>query len=80
MLQVSGDGRDEALIMNGNILHAIGVDARGKGEFRWRATFEPDWGFTEHGVPVIADVDGSGRPQILINTVNGYLYGLGNKP
>lgn len=77
MGDLDGDGRDEALVMNGNVLHAIGEGSRGKGEFLWRATFEPHFGWTEHGYPVIADVDGTGKPQILMNTTSGYLYGLG---
>ena len=77
---LDGDGRDEALVFNGNVLHAIGENTLGKGEVLWTATFEPDFGWNEHGVPVVADVDGSGRPQILINTASGYLIALGERP
>jgi hypothetical protein len=76
---IDGDGEDEALIVNGNILHAIGENEAGAGETLWRATFTPATSWTEHGYPVIADVDGSGRPQILVNSALGYLYGLGSK-
>ena len=76
---LDGNGRDEALIMNGSTLHAIGENAQGQGVELWRASFEPASGWTEHGEPIIADVDGTGRPQILINTRNGYLYALGSR-
>jgi len=74
---LDGDGRDEALIMDGNVLHAIGETAQGQGVELWRATFEPANGWGEHGDPIIADVDGTGRPQILVNARSGYLYALG---
>lgn len=79
---LDGDGRDEAYIVAQNVLYAFGENA-GQGEMRWRATFGRtefqegnDW-LNEFGYPVIADLDASGRPQIIINSPDGYVYGLG---
>ncbi|MGI9271757.1 MAG: hypothetical protein ACR2QT_08285, partial [Woeseiaceae bacterium] len=51
-----------------------------QGEILWRATFQNNRYDADLGEVVIADVDGSGRPQILINTASGYMYGLGAPP
>jgi hypothetical protein len=75
---IDGDGEDEALIVNGNILDAIGENESGTGETLWRATFTPADRWMEHGYPLIADVDGSGKPQIIVNSALGYVYGLGS--
>ncbi len=70
---LDGDGRDEVLISVGNVLRVVGEES-GQGLLRWRATFVAEPGELN---PVIADVDGSGRPQILINISTAYLYSLG---
>ncbi|MGI9235395.1 MAG: hypothetical protein ACR2RD_17315 [Woeseiaceae bacterium] len=75
---IDGDGRDEALFNDCNFLYAIGENGAGQGEILWRATFRDNRWNADLGEVVVADVDGSGRPQILINTSSGYLYGLGN--
>jgi hypothetical protein len=75
---IDGDGRDEALFIDCNILYAIGENKNGLGEILWRATFQGNRYNADLGEVVIADVDGTGRPQILLNTASGYLYGLGS--
>lgn len=77
MGDIDGDGRDEALFNDCNFLYAIGENNAGQGEILWRAKFLDNRYDADLGEVVIADVDGSGRPQILINTSSGYLYGLG---
>lgn len=73
---LDGDGRDEVYFTQGNVLYAL-ADIAGSGTWLWRATFGPD--YNEFSTAVIADVDGTGRPQILINHPDGYLFGLGNR-
>ncbi|MGI9271081.1 MAG: hypothetical protein ACR2QT_04855, partial [Woeseiaceae bacterium] len=68
---IDGDGRDEALFNDCNVLYAIGENSAGQGEILWRATFQNNRYDADLGEVVIADVDGSGRPQILINTASG---------
>lgn len=78
MGDIDGDGREEALFNDCNFLYAVGENSAAQGEILWRATFLDNRWNADLGEVVIADVDGSGRPQILINTASGYLYGLGN--
>lgn len=72
---LDGDGRDEVYFTQGNVLYAL-AEIGGNGTWLWRATFAPY--YNEFSTAVIADVDGTGRPQILINHPDGYLFGLGN--
>ena len=75
-VDLDGDGRDEALFTYGNVLYAIGEND-GVGHLAWKATFAPDsWGALL-GELSIADVDGTGRPHVLVNTQSGHLYGIG---
>lgn len=73
---LDGDGRDEVYFTQGNVLYAL-AEIEGSGTLLWRATFGPD--YNEFSTAVIADVGGTGRPQILINHPDGYLFGLGNR-
>ena len=73
---LDGDGRDEVYFTQGNVLYAL-AEIGGVGTWLWRATFGP--GYNEFSGAVIADVDGTGRPQILVNHPDGYLFGLGNR-
>jgi hypothetical protein len=74
---IDGDGKDEALFNDCNFLYAIGEKSPVEGEFLWRVTFPDNQYNADLGDVVIADVDGSGRPQIIVNTASGYIYGLG---
>lgn len=71
---LDGDGREEVYFTLQNFLYAL-AEIDGGGQIIWRVTFSPVT--DEYSTPVIADVDGSGRPQILINTPDAYLYSLG---
>ncbi len=76
-VDLDGDGRDEALFTYGNVLYAIGENDDGVGHLAWKATFAPNsWGALL-GELSIADVDGTGRPNVLVNTESGHLYGIG---
>jgi hypothetical protein len=76
-VDLDGDGRDEALFTYGNVLYAIGEDDDGGGHLAWQATFAPDSWRALLGDLSIADVDGTGRPHVLVNTQSGHLYGIG---
>ena len=76
-VDLDGDGRDEALFTYGNVLYAVGEDDDGGGHLAWQVTFAPDSWRALLGDLAIADVDGTGRPQVLVNTQSGYLYGIG---
>ena len=78
MADIDGDGRDEALFTQANVLYAVGENEQAEGELLWRVIFEPDSWFGQLGDVVIADVDGSGKAHILVSTASGYLYGLGS--
>ena len=56
---------------------AVGEDDDGGGHLAWQVTFAPDPWRALLGDLAIADVDGTGRPQVLVNTESGYLYGIG---
>ena len=74
---LDGDGREEGYFTHNGVLWSIGENSSGTaGEIYWRANFSTG----ELSYPVIADVDGSGRPVLLINHPNAYLYGLGRLP
>lgn len=77
MADIDGDGRDEALFTQANLLYAVGENGKGEGELLWKAVFGPDSWNGQTGDVVIADIDGSGHAQILVTTASGYLYGLG---
>jgi hypothetical protein len=72
---LDGDGRDEVYFTQGNVLYAL-AEIGGAGAWLWRATFGAE--YNEFSTAVIADVDGSGRPQILINSPDSYVFSLGN--
>jgi outer membrane protein assembly factor BamB len=76
-IDLDGDGLDEALFTHKNNIYAVGVDAQVGAVLLWRATFEPSSWLGQLGEVVIADVDGSGIPQLIVNTASGYMYGLG---
>ena len=78
MADIDGDGRDEALFSYENIIYAIAENDKGEGELLWTATFGSDSWQGELGDIVIADVDGTGKAQILVNTASGYLFALGS--
>ena len=72
---LNGDGRDEAYFTGNGVLWSVGENEAGTaGEIYWHANFTPG----ELSYPVIADVDGSGRPVLLINHADAYLYALGS--
>ena len=76
-VDLDGDGRDEALFTYGNVLYAIGEGEDGSGHLAWYATFRPNSWEAMLGDLAIGDVDGTGKPQILVNTESGHLYGIG---
>jgi hypothetical protein len=76
-VDLDGDGRDEALFTYGNVVYAIGEDDDGGGHLAWQATFAPEPWQALLGDLAIGDVDGTGRPHVLVNTESGHLYGLG---
>jgi len=76
-VDLDGDGRDEALFTYANVLYAIGEGEDGSGHLAWYATFAPNSWEALLGDLAIGDVDGTGRPQILVNTESGHLYGIG---
>lgn len=75
---IDGDGRDELLFIKLNRIFALAEEA-GQPVIRWQATIGDEFGSFTLANPVIADVAGLGHPQILVNTGQGYLYGLGVK-
>ena len=78
MDDIDGDGMDDALFSYENIIYAIAENDKGEGELLWTATFGSDSWQGELGDIVIADVDGTGKAQILVNTASGYLFALGS--
>ena len=76
-VDLDGDGRDEALFTYDNVLYAVGEDNDGSGHLAWQATFAPGPWQATLGDLAIGDVDGTGRPHVLVNTESGHLYGLG---
>lgn len=70
---LNGDGRDEAIFVTGKTLWCTGAAATGdEGIVLWRVELPPD----RLGPPAIADVDGSGKPSILVVGNDGYVYCL----
>ena len=78
-VDLDGDGRDEALFTHENNIYAVGVDQQVGAVLLWQVQAEPDAWFAELGDVVIADVDGSGMPQLIVNTSSGYIYGFGSQ-
>lgn len=72
---IDGDGYDEALVSQGNEIYALGMNSQEEFAVLWRARFA-DVGIL--GDIVIADVDDSHRPQILVVNDQDQLYALGN--
>jgi len=79
-VDLDGDGRDEALFTHKNNIYAVGVDPQAGAVLLWQVRVEPNEWFAELGDVVIADVDGSGMPQLIVNTASGYIYGFGGQP
>lgn len=76
---LDGDGRDEVIFAQKNTLYAI-AESNGQPQIRWQATFgDDDWWLDRLGSPVIADVEGLGHPQILVNTSGGRLLSFGSQ-
>jgi outer membrane protein assembly factor BamB len=74
---LDGDGRDEVVFTVQSAMHALAEEG-GEGVIRWSARLEGGGSWeTRLGAPVIADIDGSGWPAILVNTASGHLYALG---
>ena len=76
-VDLDGDGRDEGLFTQKNVLYAVGEDEKGQGTFRWKVTIGEEYGECLSDVTV-ADVYGNGTPQILVTTASGHLYALGD--
>jgi len=71
---VNGDGRVECLFGSGATLYCVGASIDGlSGRVLWTMDLP---GYI--GAPSIADVDGSGRPQIVLTCSDGYVYGIGS--
>ena len=72
-VDLDGDGRDEFLFTQNNVVLAYG-ESDGVGHEVWRVTFEKG---TTLGTLAIADVYGSLEPQVVVNTSTGHVVGLG---
>ena len=79
-VDLDDDGRDEALFTYKNNIYAVGVDPGAGAVLLWQVQVEPDEWLAELGEVVVADLDGSGKPQLIVNTASGYLYGFGGQP
>ena len=79
-VDLDGDGRDEALFTHKNNIYAIGVDPGAGAVLLWQVRVEPDEWLAQLSEVVVADVDGSGRPQLIVNTASGYIYGFSGQP
>jgi hypothetical protein len=77
-VDLDGDGRDEALFTYENCIYAVGVDQQAGAVLLWQVRVEPDAWLAELSEVVIADVDGSGNSQLIVNTSSGYIYGFGS--
>ncbi len=75
-VDLDGDGREEAFFTHQNVLYALEIE---DDELRtaWTATFSPDSWSATLGTLAVGDVDGSGRPRLLVNTSSGHLYVVG---
>jgi hypothetical protein len=78
-VDLDSDGRDEALFTHKNMIYAVGVDQKVGAVLLWQVRVEPDAWLAQLSDVVIADVDGSGTPQLIVNTSSGYIYGFGNQ-
>jgi hypothetical protein len=76
-VDLDGDGREEAIFAYGNVIYCIGETVEGTGRVEWKATFGSNFWESEIGELAIASIDGSGNPQILLNTASSYIYSLG---
>lgn len=72
---IDGDGFDEALFTFWDTLVALGIRGDGSFGILWRASFDEAWTL---GDVAIADVDGTGRPRILVANNLNHLYALGS--
>ena len=74
---LDGDGKEEVVYTHRSTVVVL-AEENNAGVERWSVVLQEDnwWPFAL-GSPVIADVDGWGLPQILLNTANGYLLSLG---
>lgn len=73
---LDGDGREECIFPTGNVLYAVGERSGSRGaEFRWKLTLP-----AAMGPLAVADVEGTGRAQLVVVCEDGYLYGIGDAP
>ncbi len=76
-VDLDGDGREEAIFAYENVIYCIGETVEGIGRVEWKATFGSNFWESEIGELAIASIDGSGNPQILLNTASSYIFSLG---
>ena len=78
MGDIDGDNRDEAVFTVKNVLHALGSNAAGNAvKLRFSAKVDNNEYDRQLGDAIIADVDGGGAMQIVVNTSDGFILGLG---
>ena len=76
-VDLDGDGKEEGLFTQKNVLYAVGENDSGQGRFLWKVTIGEEYGECLGDVTV-ADVYGNGTPQILVSTASGHLFALGD--
>jgi outer membrane protein assembly factor BamB len=70
---LDGDGRDECVFAIDDTLYAVGTDAGGvAGEVCWTLKLP-----ARLGSPTIADVEASGKLQVIVACADGFVYGIG---
>ncbi len=76
---VNGDGRDECVFTMGRALYAVGIAAHGDattptGSVLWRLDLP-----STAGPVAIADMQGTGKVQIVVTCADGFVYGIGGQ-
>lgn len=70
---IDGNGKDEAIIVSGRKVTAVGENDSGQGVILWQIDLNNS---SEHADPIIVDLDGDGKPTIVINTARGFVLGF----